>query len=350
MGVLRAELLLARLRELGIATPQQIEQAQQELLNTQERFSAILTRHGVLRDADIGRRLAIQLGVVPQTFETPSGDLPGVSRVPEAMWRSHRLIPMKEREGTLIVATDDPFSVFALELFQARCGLTLEAILVPEQALTGLLEQGTRATPMNPPPVTRRPVPTEPSASTRPAADDEPIVRLVDSMLTEAVRMRASDVHVQAGPDGLHVRYRIDGVLHDVNSPPIALHGSLISRIKIMAGLNIAEKRLPQDGRIQLMVSGRPLDVRVSTLPATHGESVVMRLLDRSRPIRGLAEMGMPSEEQARWQELIHRPHGMVLVTGPTGSGKTTTLYGALALLNQPDRKLITVEDPVEYH
>ena len=181
------------------------------------------------------------------------------------------------------------------------------------------------------------------------SAGDEPIIRLVDSILAEAVRMRASDIHVQAGMHELNVRYRIDGVLRDVTSPPKALQGPVISRIKIMAGLNIAEKRLPQDGRLQLSVESRPLDVRISTLPASHGESIVMRLLDRSQPIRGLAEMGILPEDQKRWDALIRRPHGIVLVTGPTGSGKTTTLYGALSMLNQPDRKLITVEDPVEY-
>jgi type II secretory ATPase GspE/PulE/Tfp pilus assembly ATPase PilB-like protein len=138
-------------------------------------------------------------------------------------------------------------------------------------------------------------------------------------------------------------------VHHDENSPPQALQGPIVSRIKIMAGLNIAEKRLPQDGRFQVMVEKRALDLRVSTLPAMHGESIVMRLLDRSQPIRGLADMGILPADQQIWESLIHRPHGMVLVTGPTGSGKTTTLYGALSMLNQPDRKLITVEDPVEY-
>ena len=162
--------------------------------------------------------------------------------------------------------------------------------------------------------------------------------------------MRASDIHIESGMQRLRVRYRIDGVLRDVNSPPKALQGPIVSRIKIMAGMNIAEKRLPQDGRLQLSVEGRAMDVRISTLPAIHGESIVMRLLDRSQPIRGLPEMGLLAQDQTRWMELIHRPHGMVLVTGPTGSGKTTTLYGALSLLNAPDRKLITVEDPVEYH
>ena len=189
----------------------------------------------------------------------------------------------------------------------------------------------------------------EPSSTATGGGADEPIIQLVDSLLHEAVVSRASDIHIEPLADRLAVRYRIDGVLHQSSSPPKALQGPITSRIKIMAGLDIAEKRLPQDGRLQLTVEGNPLDVRISTLPALHGESIVMRLLDRSQAIRGLAELGLAAEDERQWEQLIRRPYGMVLVTGPTGSGKTTTLYATLAVLNQPDRKLITVEDPVEY-
>ena len=161
--------------------------------------------------------------------------------------------------------------------------------------------------------------------------------------------MRASDIHIEPLADRLNVRYRIDGVLHEVNTPPKALQGPVTSRIKIMAGLNIAEKRLPQDGRIQITAGERPLDVRLSTLPALHGESIVMRLLDRSQSVHSLTDMGFPPEDLDRWHQLMTRSYGMILVTGPTGSGKTTTLYATLAALNRPDRKLITIEDPVEY-
>jgi len=366
MVPLRAETILSRLRELGIATPQQIEQAKQELASTQERFSVILVRQGLLRDAEAGRRLAVQLGSMPQRLGAPPGETPAAQQIPAAVWRGHRLLPVQQDEGKLLLATDDPLSVFALEFFGRRCGCSLEAVLVHEQDLASLWEHQPAPSPEPARPTLQRPpdrpapvaaavtapgpVTPKPSAAPSAAPDsDEPIIQLVDSMFSEAVRRRASDIHIEAGMHQLRVRYRIDGVLQDVNSPPKALHGSVVSRIKIMAGLNIAEKRLPQDGRLQLSVEGRPMDVRVSTLPATHGESVVLRLLDRSQPIRGLAEMGLLADEQRRWEELIHRPHGMVLVTGPTGSGKTTTLYGALSLLNQPDRKLITVEDPVEY-
>jgi len=373
---LHAETIAARVRELGIATTGQLEQAKQELSATQERFSVILARQGLLRDPDAGKRLAAQLGSVPQRLDASPAPSPKAGQVPTGMWRAHRLVPLREQDGKLLLATDDPFAVFALEFLGARCGCELEAVLVREEELAPLLEGMAPAPPppAAPPtarPASRGPAPAPATAPTAPAtvtpaakaapapptagpatgaeSGDEPIIRLVDSMLAEAVRMRASDIHIEPAKDGVRVRYRIDGVLHDVNSPPKALQGPIVSRIKIMGALNIAEKRLPQDGRLQLAVESRPLDVRISTLPAMHGESIVMRLLDRSQPIRGLQEMGMLPEDQQVWDELIRRPHGMALVTGPTGSGKTTTLYGALAMLNQPDRKLITVEDPVEY-
>jgi type II secretory ATPase GspE/PulE/Tfp pilus assembly ATPase PilB-like protein len=426
MVTLRSDVLAARLRDLGIATPKQIEQARQELNTSQERFSAILVRHGVLRDPDIGKRLAPQLGSVPQTLSIQPAPTPAARHIAGPVWRSQRLAPFRQDQGRLLVATDDPFSVFALDLLGSRCGCQVEAVLIEERLMTPLLEGIERtlaatdspapaaaapAAPPKPaaeplqrpaaPPATAAPAapagpkssgplpaptaaglaaagatligkaasvpapppaaapakPAAPALPSRPqptgdaAADigDEPIIQLVDSILAEAVRMRASDIHIEPAAHDVRVRYRVDGVLHDVNSSPRALHGPIISRIKILGGLNIAEKRLPQDGRLQLAVEGRPLDVRISTLPAMHGESVVLRLLDRSQPVRGLAEMGMLPQDQAVWDQLIHRPHGMVLVTGPTGSGKTTTLYGALSTLNQPDRKLITVEDPVEY-
>ncbi len=360
---LRAEALVARLRDLGIATPRQIEEAKRRLEATQERFSVILVNQGVLRDPDAGKRLALQLGSVPQRLEGRAlAPPPPLQQVPATAWHTHRLMPIREEEGKLLVATDDPLSVFALEFFSQRCGRALEAVLVSEQDFRSLLEavgpsaapslkaeRAESVTPGRKAAAAPRPSVQREEPVGKEAGSDEPIIQLVDSMLTEAVRMRASDIHIEPGMQQLRVRYRIDGILHDVNSPAKVLQGPVVSRIKIMAGLNIAEKRLPQDGRLQLSVESHPLDVRVSALPSIHGESLVLRLLDRSQPIRGLPEMGLLPADQELWDALIHRPHGMVLVTGPTGSGKTTTLYGALAKLNQPDRKLITVEDPVEY-
>ena len=183
----------------------------------------------------------------------------------------------------------------------------------------------------------------------RALASQGPVIRLVNVMILEALRARASDIHLEAAPDGLRVRYRVDGVLHENSHPPRQYQAAVISRIKIMAGLNIAERRLAQDGRIRLRLTGRELDLRVSITPTLHGESVVLRILDRAGGVRDLAELGMPPRVLDDFERLIRQPHGIVLVTGPTGSGKTTTLYGALQRLNRPGVKIVTVEDPVEY-
>jgi len=181
------------------------------------------------------------------------------------------------------------------------------------------------------------------------ADDDAPIIRLINGVLSQAVREQASDIHFEPFEDRLSVRFRIDGVLREVLSTSATLASLVVSRIKVMARLDIAEKRLPQDGRIGLKLAGRPVDVRVSTLPSSHGERAVLRLLDKQAGRLGLAELGMDTETLERLRQLIHRPHGILLVTGPTGSGKSTTLYGALLELNDRSRNIMTVEDPIEY-
>ncbi len=180
-------------------------------------------------------------------------------------------------------------------------------------------------------------------------ASEAPIIKLVNLLISRALGSRASDIHIEPFEDELKVRYRIDGVLHDIETAPKRLQAAVVSRIKIMARLNIAERRLPQDGRIRLKVDGREIDLRVSTIPILHGESVVMRILDKESIVIDLDLLGFPPATIAAFNNLIHKPHGIVLVTGPTGSGKTTTLYGALDKINAPDKKIITVEDPVEY-
>jgi len=353
------ERLILRLKELGITSPEQLEQARQEQAKAQERFGVVLTRLGIVRDADSGIRLAPQLGWMPIHLESSQIDPAVTQRLPADLCRTHRIVPIQEQPaGHVVLATDDPFTVFSLELLERCCGVNLELVLVWQQDLNTLFarlnQQVAPPTPSAPPlqpqpQPSQQPSVTEQAISEQVTATDEPLIRLVDSVLSEAVWMRASDIHIEPLADRLKVRYRIDGVLRDVTSPPKALQGPITSRIKIMAGLNIAEKRLPQDGRLQLVVADKPLDVRISTLPALHGESIVMRLLDRGQSVRGLHELGLSKEDEPKWEQLIRRPYGMVLVTGPTGSGKTTTLYATLATLNQPDRKLITVEDPVEY-
>ena len=180
-------------------------------------------------------------------------------------------------------------------------------------------------------------------------ASEAPIIRLVNLFITRAVEGRASDIHIEPYENELKIRYRIDGILYDIETAPKRLQAAIISRIKIMAKLNIAERRLPQDGRIRLRVNEKEIDLRVSSIPVMHGESVVMRILDKEQIVIDLARLGFSTETLSTFHQLIGRPHGIILVTGPTGSGKTTTLYGALDKINSPDKKIITVEDPVEY-
>ena len=180
--------------------------------------------------------------------------------------------------------------------------------------------------------------------------DDAPIIRLINALLTEAVKEGASDIHIEPFENRLVVRFRIDGVLREVLSPQKAIANAVVSRIKVMAKLDIAEKRLPQDGRIGLRIAGRPVDVRVSTIPAGHGERVVLRLLDKQAGKLDLAQLGMAPDTLGLLSETIQRPHGILLVTGPTGSGKTTTLYASLLKLNDSSRNIMTVEDPIEYY
>jgi type II secretory ATPase GspE/PulE/Tfp pilus assembly ATPase PilB-like protein len=178
---------------------------------------------------------------------------------------------------------------------------------------------------------------------------DSPVVRYINYLILEAFRLRASDIHVEPGKRDVKIRYRIDGILHLMPPPPKRAQPSIISRLKIMSGMDISERRIPQDGRIKIQLAGKMVDLRVSALPASYGESVVMRILDKSGLLLGLGQLGFSPEDQRRWEELLGQATGVVLVTGPTGSGKTTTLYASLHQLNQPDTKLITVEDPVEY-
>jgi general secretion pathway protein E len=183
----------------------------------------------------------------------------------------------------------------------------------------------------------------------RDIASEAPVIRLVNLIITRAIEMRASDIHFEPFEDQFRVRYRIDGVLHDVESPPKRFQAAIVSRVKIMAKLNIAERRLPQDGRIMLRVKGQEIDFRVASIPTIHGESVVLRILEKSSILLDIEKLGFPEDTLAEFKGLIQSPHGIILVTGPTGSGKTTTLYCVLQKINAPDKKIITVEDPVEY-
>jgi general secretion pathway protein E len=284
-----------------------------------------------------------------------------IKKVPIHFARRYRVLPLKVDDGAIVVATTDPLETAALDDLRLLLSMPVKAVLTGAMSLMSCLN---RAYDEAASPTGAEQVMEDIAASENldkiaheldepqdllDATDEAPIIRLVNSVLFQAVRQRASDIHFESFERGLVVRYRIDGVLYPILTPPKHLQSSIIARLKIMAGLNIAEKRLPQDGRFAIRTAGKDVDLRVSVLPTSHGERVVLRLLEKENRLLNLSEMGFSPDRLRTIQQLIHLTHGILLVTGPTGSGKTTTLYAALSEINAPDKNIITVEDPVEY-
>jgi len=274
--------------------------------------------------------------------------------VPRDLAVRHQVLPLRRARFGLEVAVADPLACDATDLLAHVVGLDIEPVGADAADLRRAIERhygvGAAAEPApagDPAEVTITTAPGDPTEATDPA-DDAPVVRLVHQLITVAVQRRASDIHLEPLAGQFRVRLRIDGVLHEAEGPPRRLHPAVISRLKIMGGLSIAERRLPQDGRIRTEAAGRALDLRVATIPTVHGESMVLRLLDDDAQRPGVDALGLDEADRATLERLLSRPDGMVLVTGPTGAGKTTTLYACLQQLNQSDRKIVTVEDPIE--
>ena len=301
-------------------------------------------------------------GPPPESGRT-SADLRAAAAAPLAQrlslryWEEHGLLPLELTDGELLVAAGgdvDPTVIDELcwvydrrvRLLPAPAAEIHAAILSAQSGAAGAEVEAVNARGAD---LVLLAPEDEALDDLRALANQAPVIKLVNLMILEALRARASDIHLESVPDGLRVRYRVDGVLQEISHPPKQYQAAVISRIKIMAGLNIAERRLTQDGRIRLRLSDRELDLRVSITPALHGEGVVLRILDRGSGVRDLSELGLSPAVLGGLEHLIRQPHGIILVTGPTGSGKTTTLYGALGRLNRPGVKIVTVEDPVEY-
>ena len=265
-----------------------------------------------------------------------------IKKVPKEQIEQNEALPVLWKDGVLWVAIDDPVRTFVADNLGFLAGCTVQCALMPPQALKQSLRKLVGAEGPR----------SGGGAGAAGAAEreDAPIMRLVGRTIEEALQQRASDIHVEPFQQRVRVRYRIDGVLKEIASLEPTLLAPLTSRLKIMAGLDIAEKRKPQDGRISFRVEGRDIDIRTSVLPGSHGETIVMRLLDKERGLMSLQALGFEGHDRDRFQRVIARPNGIVLVTGPTGSGKTTTLYAALQELNRPDVKIITAEDPVEFN
>jgi general secretion pathway protein E len=278
-----------------------------------------------------------------------------IKTLPISFAKKFRLIPFQSRDDKVVIVFAPPVDLYALDEMKSLFGREIEPVLalnhVVINSINRLYERGKEMTEGIDDDETTGIAEYdihEPKDLLE-AEDEAPIIRFVNSLLFQAVKEKASDIHLECFEKEVSVRFRKDGMLHEITSVPKRLQASIISRVKIMSELDIAEKRKPQDGRIRVKVAGRDVDVRISTVPTTWGESVVMRLLDRSSVLLSLEDLGLRGQKLDTVEALIHRPHGIVLVTGPTGSGKTTTLYAGLERINSPDKKIITVEDPVEY-
>jgi general secretion pathway protein E len=271
--------------------------------------------------------------------------------------KESKFIPGPMENNTLTVIMADPYDYYAIDAIRLATKKKIQVLFGQESKILEAIERsyGAGGSSMEKIIEDMDSIPDlqaegeENVDQLRDMASEGPVIRLVNLIITRAIERRASDIHLEPFEENFRVRYRIDGVLHDVESPPKRLQAAIISRVKIMAKMNIAERRLPQDGRIMLRVKGKEIDFRVSTVPTIHGESIVLRILDKSSIVLDIMKLGFGRDTLKAFQELIQHPHGIILVTGPTGSGKTTTLYCALEKINSPDKKIITVEDPVEY-
>jgi general secretion pathway protein E len=320
-----------------------------------EKIGVILLRLGMVSGRDLADALADQLDLpVAQAKDFP--ELPLLEeRLSSKFLRDAQAVPLREDEEEVAVAIADPTDSFVLSAMQMAAGKRVRAYIAAPNEIDAALERlyggGKSSMGAIVDNITTRDEEQDfgDIEHLKDLASEAPVIRLVNLILTKALEQRASDIHIEPYENRLVVRYRIDGVLHEVESPPRRLSAAVISRVKIMASLDIAERRLPQDGRIKLRIQGKEIDLRVSTVPTMHGESVVMRILDKGGVPLNFEALGFEGDNMQRFIHALDQVHGILLVTGPTGSGKTTTLYTALDRLNKPDVKIITVEDPVEY-
>lgn len=356
LGEICAELYGLTAAQIGDALD-----AQQQEKGRGKRIGELLVEKKLITEADMLAALAAQLDLPIMLELNPDAVPDEVLRVvPIGFARQQRLLPLgRSDDDVVFVATSDPLNTAGLDELRLLLQAELEIAIVPTDivlaavnnaydrvraqagAAVDALDDGASASE-----IAEEEVPDLLDAKDD---DEAPIIRLVNSLFSQAVKERSSDIHIEPFETSMMVRFRVDGVLKEIVRPPKRFQATILSRVKIMAGLNIAEKRLPQDGRIRLKIAGKDIDVRVSSVPTTYGERIVMRLLDRSSVLRDLDSIGFSPRNYAVISQLITKSHGIILVTGPTGSGKTSTLYGCLAKINSPDLNILTIEDPVEY-
>jgi general secretion pathway protein E len=345
--------------ERGLIDEEELRTALNLQADSREKLGKLLVDLGYVSERDCLAVVSEHLGI-PTLSGAEYPSVPVLENVLTFRFMKQcKFVPVALENNVLTLAMTDPLDSPTLDSVRQSTGYQVRALLGAESEIMDILEKfyGSAASTLgriiegiDEGNIENLSDEIEDIEQLKDLASEAPVIRLVNLLISKAIEGRASDIHIEPFEKDLKVRYRIDGILHDIESPPKKLKAALISRVKIMSKLNIAERRLPQDGRIKLKVLGKDIDLRVSTLPTLYGESVVMRILDKSNTsLYDIRSLGFPEDSLREFESLIHRPHGIFLVTGPTGSGKTTTLYSALSSINLPDKKIITIEDPIEY-
>ncbi|MFP4354853.1 MAG: GspE/PulE family protein [Phycisphaerae bacterium] len=346
------------LQEWGVVTKagvkEAVDYAQREYVRMGEAFVAL----GLADETDVTKALALQYDMEYIDLDKNTVVPSKLDLIPDDIIRKHLILPLAREDGKVKVVITDPLDLDTMDMLRFRLNTELEPCLAPKSKLRAYIDEFVRMDNMSiDQTVSEIRQSGEDALMAKASAasgdideDAAPIIRLVSMLITEAVKSRASDIHIEPMANRVRVRYRIDGVCIERDNVPKRMQGPVINRFKILAGIDLAEKRLPQDGRIKMTVGSEDVDFRVSSLPSYHGESIVLRILRPESARIGIKALGFEDDDYGRFQQIIKRPNGVFLVTGPTGSGKTTTLYSALNELNTPDRKIITAEDPVEYN
>lgn len=350
--------------EGGFITDRQLQKSKEKMAQSNESLQKILVQMGFVSEKDITEVIGQQMGVDFVDLENMELEPEMARSIPEHLAQRYKVIPVAQKDNRLTLAMVDPLNVIAIDDIRLITGFDIEPVISTEEAILKAINRQFGVTDLAEVQETVKdisatdfgPVEIEEAVEEEIAldklkemVDEAPIVRVVNLIISQAINDSASDIHIEPEHKQVRVRYRVDGVLHDVMSPPKHIQAPMISRIKIMANLDIAERRVPQDGKIHLRHDNREFDLRVSTVPTIHGEKVVMRILDKSSVLLGLNKLGFYPDTQSIFENIVEKPYGMILVTGPTGSGKSTTLYSCLNKLNTESVNILTIEDPVEY-
>src|SRR4051812_6661372 len=336
----------------GLLTQAQLELALDEQSRTGKSLGRVLLDQDLVSEADLMSALAAQIGMDFVDLDNHSVDSSAATLISDTLARRYQALPIGWDNGQLVVAMSDPSNVFAIDDIRTITRADIKTVMATRQSIVDAIDKHNRMD------AEADEISAEAShdfdedddlASVKEVVEDAPIVKLVNLLISQAVADRASDIHIEPGEKDLRGRDRIDGVLHEKMRPPKNIQAGIISRLKIRADINIAERRIPQDGRVTANIGGKPVDLRVATLPTVYGEKVVMRILDKSTSVKTLDDLGFLPQTRDRFETSFTKPYGTILVTGPTGSGKSTTLYATLNILNDEAKNIITVEDPVEY-